>query len=198
MAEITAQMVKELRDKTGAGIMECKEALKETNGDFEAAEKYLREKGILKAEKKSDRITKQGRVGSYIHGEGKIGVLVELNCETDFVARTEEFKYLLKEISMQIAAMNPLYVSRDDVPEDVLEREKEIYRVEARNSGKPEHIIDKIVEGKLEKYYQEFCLLDQQYIRDDSKTVATLIKEYIAKLGENIVVRRFTRYVLGE
>lgn len=198
MIRITAQMVKELRDKTGSGFMECKTALKKVNGSLEDAERFLREKGILNAEKKASRITKQGRIGSYIHGEGRIGVLVELNCETDFVARTEEFKHLLKEISMQIAAMSPYYVSREEISQEEIDKEREIYRVEAVNSGRPEKIIDKIVEGKLGKYFAEYCLLDQTYARDTSMTISDLIKSHIAKLGENIIVKRFSRYVLGE
>ncbi len=196
--EISAKVVKELRDKTGAGFMDCKKALQEANGDIEKAIDILKKKGIAKAAKKASRTASDGLIASYIHHGGKIGVLVEVNCETDFVAKTDDFKTLVNEIAMQIAAANPLYVKREDIPEDVLQREKEIYKAQALESGKPEKIVDKIVEGKIQKYYKEVCLLEQPYIRDDEKTVQDLINEAIAKLGENIVVRRFVRFVLGE
>ncbi len=196
--EISAKVVKELRDKTGAGFMDCKKALQEANGDIEKAIDILKKKGIAKAAKKASRTASDGLIASYIHHGGKIGVLVEVNCETDFVAKTDDFKTLVNEIAMQIAAANPLYVKREDIPEDVLQREKEIYKAQALESGKPEKIVDKIVEGKIQKYYKEVCLLEQPYIRDDEKTVQDLINEAIAKLGENIVVRRFIRFVLGE
>jgi len=197
MAAITAELVKQLRSKTGAGIMECKEALKAKDGDLEEASRYLREKGILKAEKKMNRAANNGKITAYIHGDGKIGVLLEINCETDFVARTEDFNALAREVAMQIAAMAPAYVSEKDVPAEEIEKEKEIYRTEAKNTGKPEKVIEKIVEGKLKKYYSQNCLLNQPYIRDDSKTIEDLVKGGIAKLGENIVIKRFSRFVLG-
>lgn len=197
MAAITAELVKQLRSKTGAGIMDCKEALKAKDGNLEEASRYLREKGLLKAEKKMNRAANNGKITAYIHGDGKIGVLLEINCETDFVARTEDFNALAREMSMQIAAMAPAYVSEKDVPVEEVEREKEIYRTEAKNTGKPEKVIDKIVEGKLKKYYSQNCLLNQPYIRDDSKTIEDLVKGGIAKLGENIVIKRFSRFVLG-
>jgi elongation factor Ts len=195
---ITTEMVKSLREKTGAGVMECKAALEEAKGDLEKAVEILRKKGIATAEKKSTRTTSCGLISSYIHSDGRIGVLLEVNCETDFVARTEEFKNLVKELAMQIAAASPSYISREDVPEEVIEKEKEIYREIARSEGKKEEIIEKIVTGKLEKFYQNVCLLDQPYIRDDKKKVSEIIKETIGKLKENIVVKRFVRYRLGE
>ena len=193
---ITSSMVKELREKTGAGIMDCKRALEEANGDMEKAIEILKKKGIAKAEKKASRVAKEGLIGSYVHMGGKIGVLVEVNCETDFVARTDEFKQLVKDIAMQIAAMKPLYVSPEDIPEEVLEKEKAIYREQA--AGKPEHVVERIVEGKLKKFYEEVCLLEQPFIRDDSKKIRDLIQEAIAKLGENIKVSRFVRFEVGE
>lgn len=198
MAEITAQMIKELREKTGAGIVDCKKALQEANGDIEKAVEILRKKGAAKAAKKADRATAEGIVVSYIHAGGKVGVLLELNCETDFVARTEDFKNLGHEIAMQIAAMNPAYVSKEDVPQEVIEKEKEILREQALSEGKPEHIVEKIVEGRLNKFYSERCLLEQPWIKDDSKTIGDLIKEYITKLGENIRVKRFCRFEVGK
>ncbi|HAI51801.1 MAG: translation elongation factor Ts [Limnochordia bacterium] len=198
MAEITAAMVKELREKTGAGMMDCKKALLETKGDMDAAVDYLREKGLAAAAKKAGRIAAEGLVTSYIHMGGRIGVLVEVNCETDFVAKTEEFAQLAKDIAMHIAASKPEYVSRDEIPESVLEHERSIYRAIARNEGKPEHIIDKIVEGRLEKFIQEVCLLEQPFVKDPDLTVGDLLKEKIAKIGENIAVRRFVRYERGE
>ncbi len=194
---ITAQMVKELRERTGAGMMECKKALQEANGDIEKAIEILKKKGIAKAEKKASRATKEGLIGSYIHMGGKIGVLVEVNCETDFVARTDEFQALVKDIAMQIAAMNPKYISPEDVPEEVIEKEKAIYREQALESGKPEHVVDRIVEGKMKKFFEEVCLLEQRFIKDDSKKVRDIITEAIAKLGENIKVSRFVRFQIG-
>ncbi len=194
---ITAQMVKELRERTGAGMMECKKALQEANGDIEKAIEILKKKGIAKAEKKASRATKEGLIGSYIHMGGKIGVLVEVNCETDFVARTDEFQALVKDIAMQIAAMNPKYISPEDVPEEVIEKEKAIYREQALESGKPEHVVDRIVEGKMKKFFEEVCLLEQKFIKDDSKKVRDIITEAIAKLGENIKVSRFVRFQIG-
>ena len=198
MAEITMELIKELRERTGAGVMDCKKALQEAEGDIEKAVEILRKMGIAKAEKKLDREAKEGVVEAYIHPGAKLGVLVEVNCETDFVAKNEEFIKLAKEIAMQIAAMNPIAVKREDIPEEVLEKEKKIYEEQARESGKPEHIIQKIVEGKLENFYKEKCLLEQSYIRDPSITVGDLIKQHITKFGENIVVRRFARFRIGE
>jgi elongation factor Ts len=195
---ITAAMVKELREKTGAGMMDCKKALTETNGDMEKAIEYLREKGIAKAEKKADRIAAEGIVESYIHGNGRIGVLVEVNCETDFVAKTDEFKAFVKDIAMQIAAMSPKYVRREEVPSAEVEKERQILREQALQEGKPEHIVDKMVEGRLGKFYQEICLLEQAFVKDSDKTIDQLVKEQIAKIGENISIRRFVRYELGE
>ncbi len=198
MAEISAAMVKELREKTGAGIMDCKKALQEKEGNIEEAVDYLREKGLAAASKKSGRITSEGLVGSYIHAGGKIGVLVEVNCETDFVARTDEFQAFVKDVCMQIAATNPQGVTREDIPAEVVEREKQIFRTQALESGKPEKIVDKIVTGKLEKFYQENCLLEQPFVKDTDKTVEDLVKEMIAKTGENISIRRFSRFMMGE
>ncbi|HHU04761.1 MAG: translation elongation factor Ts [Saccharofermentanales bacterium] len=196
--KITAQMVKELREMTGAPMMDCKKALSATDGDMDAAVKWLREQGIASAEKKSGRITAEGIVDSYIHGEGRIGVLLEVNIETDFAAKNEDFRKLVKDIAMQIAAMSPRYVRREEVPQEVLEQELEIAKETARKEGKPEHIIEKIAEGKVEKFYSEFCLLEQAFIRDDSKTVDQVVKELIAIIGENISVRRFARFEMGE
>lgn len=195
---ITAQMVKELRQKTGAGMLDCKNALVETNGDMEKAIQYLREKGIAKAAKKADRIAAEGLVESYIHAGGRIGVLVEVNCETDFVAKTDEFQEFVKDIAMQIAAMSPKYVRREDVPEEELEKEKAILRQQALEEGKPEKIVDKIVEGRLEKYLADICLLEQPFIKDGDKTIGDYVNEKIARIGENISIRRFVRYELGE
>jgi elongation factor Ts len=197
MTMITSEMVRTLREKTGAGMMECKKALTESNGDFERAVSLLRQKGLASAEKKAGRMTSEGIIGSYIH-MGKIGTMVEINCETDFVARTEDFKELVKDISMHIAAANPSYISRDEVPQDVIESEKEIYRVQIKD--KPQHVIEKIVEGKLDKFYTDTCLLDQIFIKDpeQKKKIKDLISDNIARLGENIVIRRFVRFQLGE
>lgn len=194
---ITAALVKELRERTGLGMMECKKALTETNGDLEKAITFLRKKGIAKADKKASRVASDGLVGSYIHMNGKLGVLVEVNCESDFVARNEEFQGLVKNIAMHIAASDPKYVTSEDVPESILEEEREISRAQFKDSNKPPQIVDKIVEGKLNKFYKEVCLLHQPYIRDDKMTILDLIKSYIAKFGENIKVSRFTRYELG-
>ncbi|ACN98134.1 translation elongation factor Ts [Sulfurihydrogenibium azorense] len=195
---VDAKLVKTLREMTGAGMLECKAALEEANGDLEAAVEILRKKGIAKAAKKAGRETKEGLIHSYIHAGGRIGVLLELNCETDFVARNDLFKELANEIALQIAAMKPQYVKREDVPREVVEKEGEIAREAAIAEGKPPHIAEKIAEGKLEKFYKEVCLYEQPYIKDDKKTIEELIKEYIAKIGENIQVRRFCRYELGE
>ena len=194
----TAKDVAELRARTNAGMMDCKKALTECDGDFEKATQWLREKGMAAASKKSGRIASEGVVGSYIHMGGKIGVLVEVNCETDFVARTDAFNALVKDIAMQIAAANPKYVSRDEVPADVLEKEKQILRAQAKNEGKPEAIIEKMVEGRVVKFYKDFCLLDQEFVKDSSKTIQTVLNEATMTIGEKITVRRFTRYEMGE
>jgi elongation factor Ts len=195
---ITASMVKELREKTGAGMMNCKKALQNCAGDMEKAIDFLREKGLADAAKKSGRITAEGLVASYIHGIGRIGVLVEINCETDFVAKTDEFQQLSKDICMQIAASKPQYVSREEVPQSLLEKEKSILVAQALNEGKPEAVVEKIVSGRLEKYLKEICLMDQPFIKDPDITIEQLIKEKIAKIGENISIRRFSRFELGE
>ncbi len=195
---IGAQQVKELRNRTGAGIMDCKSALTEAGGDIEKAIEILRTKGLAKAAKKAGRIVSEGLVGSYIHAGGKIGVLVEVNCETDFVAKTDDFKQFVKDIAMHIAASSPQFVKREEVPEDVKEREKKIYETQAKEAGKPEKIIDKIVSGKLDKFLSEICLLEQPFIKDPDKTINDLLQETIAKLGENISIRRFVRYQLCE
>ena len=197
MATISSDTVKELSEKTGAGIMDCKRALADSGGDLEKAIDLLRQKGLSAAAKKASREAKEGLVSSYIHGGGKIGVLVEVNCETDFVARNSEFQELVKDIAMQIAASNPSYVRREDVPADVLERERSIYKIQAKESGKPEHVLDKIVEGKVEKFYLETCLLEQPFVKDPSVTINDMVQQKIAKIGENIIVKRFTRYQLG-
>lgn len=198
MAEITAAMVKELREKSGAGMMDCKKALLATEGDMDKAIDFLREKGLAQAAKKAGRITAEGLVDSYIHAGGKIGVLVEVNCETDFVAKTDEFKALVRDIAMQVAAARPQYVAREEVPADVVAKEKEILAAQAANEGKPEKIIQKMVEGRIEKFYKEICLLEQPFIKDPDKTIKDLVTEKISKIGENISVRRFVRYELGE
>lgn len=195
--EIAADLVKELRVKTGAGIMDCKEALRASNGNFDKAVDFLREKGLSAATKKSSRATKDGLITSYIHMGGKVGVMIEVNCETDFVAKTETFKNLTRDLAMHVAAMNPLYVKPEDVPEATLQREKDIYRKQVIAEGKPEKIADKIVEGKLKKFYEEVCLIKQKFIKDTNMTVEDLIKAAIAATGENILVKRFVRYQLG-
>lgn len=194
--QITVQMVKELREKTGAGMMECKKALEASNGDFNKAIEYLRQKGLATAQKKSSRVTTEGIIASYIHMY-KIGVLVELNCETDFVARNEEFRQLTKDIAMHIAALNPQYIKREDVPQETVKKEKEIYKAQI-TGNKPPQVIEKIVEGKLEKFFEEMCLLEQPFIKDPQKKIKELITEKIAKFGENIVVRRFARFQVGQ
>ncbi|NLK00762.1 MAG: translation elongation factor Ts [Clostridia bacterium] len=195
---VSASDVKSLREKTGAGIMDCKKALMETDGDLDKAVDLLREQGIADASKKSARIASEGLVTSYIHGNGKIGVLVEVNCETDFVARNQEFVDLCRDIAMQVAASDPGYIAREEIPEEIIEREKSILRTQALNEGKPEKIVNKIVEGRMEKFYQEQCLMEQPFVKDTDKDIQQLLKENIAKLGENIAIRRFERYVLGE
>ncbi len=196
--EITSAMVKELRVKTGAGMMDCKEALTAENGDFEKAIDFLRKKGMSAATKRSSKAAKDGTVASYIHMGGRIGVMVELNCETDFVAKTEDFQALAKDVAMHIAASNPRYVRSDEIPEDALERERAIYRSQLAQEKKPEKMWDKIIEGKLNKYYEEVCLLNQKFIKNTDITVETLTSNMIAKTGENIVIRRFARFLLGE
>lgn len=196
--QITASMVKELREKTGAGMMDCKKALNEADGDIKKASEILREKGIASADKKAGRIAAEGIVGSYIHGEGRIGVLVEVNSETDFVAKTEGFKNFVKDIAMHIAASNPKYISREEVPAQEIENEREILKQQALNEGKPEQIVEKMVVGRIDKYYKEICLLEQPFIRDADMTIEQLLKETIGKIGENINIRRFARYELGE
>ena len=194
----TGQDVVALRAKTGAGILDCKKALTESNGDMDKAIDFLREKGIATAEKKAGRIAAEGVVESYIHMAGKIGVLVEINCETDFVARGEEFHNLAHDVALQIAAQKPLYVRREDVPQEVIEKEKAILTEQAKNEGKPEKIIERMVEGRIVKYYEDFCLMDQKFVKDPDKTIAQLIIEATAKIGEKITIRRFTRYEMGE
>jgi elongation factor Ts len=196
--EITASSVKDLREKTGAGMMDCKNALVEAKGDMEGAIVILRKKGLASAQKKASRIAAEGMIGHYIHAGGKLGVLVEVNCETDFAARSADFQALVKDIAMHIAAQNPLYVRREDVPAEELNKEKEIYKEQARASGKPEKIIDKIAEGKLESYYQMACLYDQAFVKDPNLTVEQLINNAVGKIGENIRVRRFARFKTGE
>ncbi len=195
---ISANQVKELREKTGISMMECKHALAECGGDLEKAIVVLRKKGMAKAEKKAHRATGQGLIGSYIHHGGKIGVLVEVNCETDFVSRTDAFQALLKDLAMHVAAANPLYIQREDISPEVTAKEREIYMAQAATSGKPAQILEKIVEGKLEKFYKEVCLLEQPFVKDDTKSIRDVIHEKVALLGENIVVKRFQRYQLGE
>jgi len=196
--EIKAELVKELREKSSAGMMDCKKALVESNGDIKKAEEILKEKGLAKASKKAYRATKEGIIDSYIHIGSKIGVMLEVNCETDFVARNETFKNFVHDIALHITAAAPLYVSKEDVPQEVLDKEKELYRKQALNEGKPEKIIDKIAEGKLKKYYEENCLLEQLFVKDNDVKIGDLLKQNIAKIGENIVIKRFVRYILGE
>ncbi|MBN1622638.1 MAG: translation elongation factor Ts [Endomicrobiales bacterium] len=196
----TTELIQKLRSMTGAGMMDCKKALVESSDDIDKAVQLLREKGIATAVKKAARTAKEGLISSYIHAGGKLGVLLELNCETDFVARTDDFKNLCKELSMQIAAANPLYIKREDIPEEVIEKEKEIYKKQLKDEGKPDKVIDKIVVGKLEKFYTQVCLLDQPYIRDTSgkEKIKDLLTNSIAKIGENILIRRFARFRVGE
>jgi elongation factor Ts len=196
--EVSANTVKELREKTGAGMMDCKKALADCAGDLEKAVDYLRRKGLASAAKKMSRVASEGLVGAYIHAGGKIGVMVELNCETDFVARTPEFQALLKDIAMQVAAASPRYVRREEVSAEELEREREIHRRQAFDSGKPEKIVEKIVEGKLDRFYSEVCLLEQAFIKDPDRKVGDLLQDAVARMGENIQVRRFMRYQVGE
>ena len=195
---ITAAQVKELREATGVGMMECKKALVETNGNMEQAMEWLRKKGIASAEKKAGRVAAEGIVESYIHMGGKIGVMVEVNCETDFVAKTPEFKAFVRDIAMHIAAANPSYLNREEVPTEILDKEREILRAQALNEGKPEKIVDKMVEGRVEKYYKENCLVDQPFVKDPDKTITQYVNERIQMTGENIKIRRFVRYEMGE
>lgn len=196
--EIKVELVKELREKSSAGMMDCKKALVESNGDIKKAEEILKEKGLAVASKKASRTAKEGIIDSYIHTGSKIGVMVEVNCETDFVARNEMFKNFVHDIALHITAAAPLYVSKEDVPQEVLDKEKELYRKQALNEGKPEKIIDRIAEGKLKKYYEENCLLEQLFVKDNDVKIGDLLKQHIAKMGENIVIKRFERYILGE
>lgn len=195
---VSAQMVKELRERTGAGMMDCKKALAETTGDMEKAIEYLREKGMAAAAKKAGRIAAEGIVDAYIHGGGRIGVLVEVNCETDFVAKTDEFRAFVRDIAMQVAAAKPEYVAREEVPADVVEKEKEILKAQALNEGKPEAVVEKMVVGRVEKFFKEICLLEQPFIKDPNTTVGKMLTDKIAKIGENISIRRFARFEMGE
>ena len=195
---ISVELIKELREKSGSGMMDCKKALSENDCNMEKAIAWLREKGIASAEKKSSRIAAEGIVDAYIHADGRIGVLIEVNIETDFAAKNENFRKMIRDIAMQIAAMSPRWVSQSEVPVEEIEKEREIVRNTALNEGKPEKIVDKIVEGRMSKYFEENCLLEQPYVKDDSKTIGTLVKEMIAAIGENITIRRFVRYEMGE
>lgn len=195
---ITSEMVKELRQATGAGVLDCKKALEASNGDFDKAVEYLREKGLAAAAKRAMRTANDGVIGVYVHHGNRVAVMVELNCETDFVARTEEFQTLAHDLAMQVAATQPQYLSREDIPPEVIEAEKQIYRAQMADQNKPDHIVERIVEGKLEKYYQEACILEQTFIKDEDLTVDDLIKNAVAKIGENIVLSRFVRYQVGK
>jgi elongation factor Ts len=198
MAEITAQLVKQLRDRTGAGMMECKKALTEANGDLAEGEIVLRKRGIASASKKASRVTKQGVIGTYIHPGAQLGVMVEVNCESDFVARTDDFQELVHDIAMQIAAADPQFVRKEEVTEEVMQKEREIYRARAANEGKPEKMLDKIVEGRMAKYYEEVCLYEQPFIKDNTTTIGQMIATKIAKVGENMGVARFVRFKVGD
>jgi elongation factor Ts len=198
MAKISAATVKELREKTGAGIMDCKEALSESNGDISKAVDFLRKKGLATAAKRAGRATTEGIVESYIHMDSKLGVLVEINCETDFVAKNDDFKEFAKNIAMHITATNPVGIRQEDVPKETIDKEKEIYRAQVLEMGKPEKIVDKIVEGKLKKYFKDNCLMNQDYVRDPNITIEDLLNEMVAKIGENITIKRFARFKIGE
>ena len=198
MAEITAAMVKELRDQTGSGMMDCKKALAENDGDIQKALDFLRKKGLAKAQKRAGRATSEGIIYSYIHAGSKLGVMVEVNCESDFVAKTDDFMEFAKNIAMHIAASNPAGLNPEDIPQDVVDREREIYRSQALEQGKPENIVDKIVEGQVQKFYKESCLLSQMYIKDPKKSISEIVTEAIGKIGENIQIKRFVRFQLGE
>lgn len=195
---VNASAVKELRERTGAGMLDCKKALEETNGDIDKAVDVLREKGLSAAANKAGRTATEGTVESYIHAGGRIGVLVEINCETDFVGKTDQFKSFARDIAMHIAAANPLYVRREEVPTEALEKEKEILKAQALNEGKPEKIVEKMVEGRINKYYEEYCLLEQSFVKDPDKTISQLLNEKVSTIGENISIRRFARFELGE
>ena len=197
MTTITSKMVKELRDKTNAGMMDCKKALTETGGDMEKAVDLLRQKGLAVAQKRAGRATSEGFIATYVHGDGKLGVMVEVGCETDFVAKNDDFRAFAREIAMQIAAANPAAVKREEIPADLVEREREIYRKQALESGKPENIVDKIISGKMEKFFSEVTLMEQKYIKDQDLTVQDLLNELVAKLGENISIKRFSRFQVG-
>jgi elongation factor Ts len=194
---IEASVVKELRDTTGAGMMDCKRALEESGGDIEGAQKILRKKGITKVERRAHRETKEGLIESYIHPGSKIGVMIEVNCETDFVAKTDEFKQLVRDLAMQVAAADPLSISEEDLDPSIIEKEKEIYKLQAKDTGKPDNIVEKIIKGRLQKYFQEVCLLNQAFIKDSDKNVRDRVTEVASKMGENVVVRRFIRFQLG-
>lgn len=196
--EITVAMIKELRQATGAGVLDCRKALEGAGGDFESAVAALREKGLAEAAKRADRVAADGRVEAYVHPGNRVAVMLELNCETDFVARTDDFKTLAHDLALHVAFASPRYLTREDVPEEVIEGERDAYRAQALEEGKPEHIIERIVEGRLEKFYQQVCLMEQSFVKDEDKTIQDLITDAIAKLGENIVMRRFVRYQLGE
>ncbi len=198
MAQITAAMVKELREKTGVGMMDCKKALSEADGDMDKAADILRKKGIAKAAKRAEREVREGIVEAYIHPGSKLGVLVEINCETDFVANTDDFKNFARNVAMHIAASSPLAVRREELDQSLLEKEMEVYKEQARNQGKPDHILDKIVQGRVEKYYSEVCLMEQPYVKDPDKSINDLLTETIAKIGENITVKQFARFRIGE
>lgn len=198
MAEISAALVKELREKTGAGMMDCKKALAQANGDMDKAVDLLREKGLAAAAKKAGRVASEGIVDSYIHGGGRVGVLVEVNCETDFVARNEDFRAFVHDVALQIAALKPQYVSKEEVPTEIIEHEREVLKAQALGEGKPAHIVDKMVEGRLEKFYKEVCLLEQPFVKDQDTTLGKILSEWVAKIGEKIAVRRFVRYEMGE
>lgn len=198
MSDVTPAMVRDLRERTGAGMMDCKKALSETGGDLEKATVFLREKGLAALAKRSSRTAAEGSVGSYIHAGGKIGVLIEVNCETDFVARTDDFQELVRELAMQVAAANPRYLQREEVPAAVVDQERAIFKAQAAESGKPEQVIEKIVNGKVEKFFGEICLLEQSFIKDPDRKVSDLVSAAAAKMGENLVVRRFARFQLGE
>lgn len=198
MSAVSAEQVKELRERSGAGVLDCKNALSEAGGDVEKALVLLREKGLAAAAKRAARTASEGMIGSYIHAGGRIGVLLEVNCETDFVARTEDFQQLVKDLAMQVAAAQPRYVRREEVPEEVLEQERRIYRAQAEGSGKPPQVIERIVEGKLEKFFADACLMEQPFIKDPDRKVSDVVAEAVARTGENIVVRRFARFALGE
>ena len=195
---VSTELIKELREKTGVGIMDCKEALKECEGDIEKSVDYLRKKGIATAKKRGGRVASEGQIQSYIHAGGKIGVMVEVNCETDFSAKTDDFSNFVKDLAIQIAATNPVSIDRESIPQDILEKEKDIYATQAKDSGKPENVIEKIVQGKLNKFYSEACLLEQPFVKNPDIRIQDLLNELVAKTGENIIIRRFVRFQLGE